>query len=311
VSAPRARAALLVLASALAGCAAVPYPLEETESEVTLRLRPGEPQIERGRPNAFLDGLGHHVLSLPQKLLLFSWRVDNHDISPETEAALREYLDANGLRNVKVRLNQYAPGGEWRRLARNRELNGFWRWTLGLISVLSYTVQPGRVFGGDHYNPYTNTIHLFSDHASIALHEAGHAKDFALREWKGLYSLIRVLPLVPLYQEGIATGDAIGYHRHVCDAEGERDDYEILYPAYSTYISGEGLRWVAGPTWLEYAVMYGLAIPAHVVGRIRAAAVDEPGCAPPEASPPESLPGEPAPREVDSEDAPAEAAPPL
>ena len=40
-----------------------------------------------------------------------------------------------------------------------------------------YTIFPGRVFGGDRYNPFTNTINLYSDHPSIALHEAAHAKD--------------------------------------------------------------------------------------------------------------------------------------
>ena len=79
-----------------------------------------------------------------------------------TEASILEYLDANGLCNVKVRLNQYAPGGEWSRLVRNGEMPMAWRWTLGMLSVVFYTIIPERVFaglqGGDHYNPYTNTI---------------------------------------------------------------------------------------------------------------------------------------------------------
>jgi hypothetical protein len=131
------RLGILVLGVVLSlACASTPYPYgRELETDLTLELRPGEQQIERGHPNALIDGLGHYLFSLPAKLLLLDWKVGNHDISEETESSLREYLEANGLCNVKVRLNQYAPGGEWSRLARNRAMPGAWRWTLGLVTV--------------------------------------------------------------------------------------------------------------------------------------------------------------------------------
>ena len=56
------------------------------------------------------------------------------------------------------------------------------------IANMFYTAFPERIFaafpfigGGDHYNPYTNTINIYSDHRAIVLHEGGHAKDFARR----------------------------------------------------------------------------------------------------------------------------------
>jgi len=266
----------VVLLAAVAGCARVPYVAgQNLEGPDTLQLAPGEPQIERGRPKAFVDALGHYVLSLPSKLILWDWRVDNHDISPETEAKLREYLADNGLANVKVRLNQYAVGGEWRRLFSNRAVGGFWRYTFGILTVASYTIYPGRAFGGDHYNPYTNTISLYSDHKAIALHEAAHAKDFASRHHKGLYAALRVLPLVPLYQEAVATGDAIGYDRVKGLTRDEKADYKILYPAYATYIAGEALRWVNVEAWWQYGIQLAVALPGHIVGRIKAACVPD------------------------------------
>jgi hypothetical protein len=215
------------------------------------------------------------VVSLPTKLLLWSWKVDNHDISPETEAMLATYLAENDLGHVKVRLNQYAPAREWSRLFRNREVGGFWRYTLGFFTVASYMILPGRFFGGDHYNPYTNSIHLYSDSPSIAIHEAGHAKDFAGTSWKGLYAAVRLLPIVPLFQEAEATGDAIGYHRDREDRDLERADYKILYPAYATYVAGEALRFVSTADWVYYAATYALAIPGHIIGRIKAARVPD------------------------------------
>ncbi len=146
---------LLIVGSLALACASTPYPYgRDLESDLTLKLRPGEEQIERGRPHKLIDGVGHYFFSLPAKLLLLDWRVDNHDISEETEASLLEYLDANGLCNVKVRLNQYAPGREWSRLVRNGEMPMAWRWTLGMLSVTIYSIIPERVFaglvGGDH-----------------------------------------------------------------------------------------------------------------------------------------------------------------
>lgn len=66
------RKVTLALAVALlAGCAHVPYcPGRNIEMANTLQLAPGEPQFERGRRVALLDGTGHYVISLPSKLIL-------------------------------------------------------------------------------------------------------------------------------------------------------------------------------------------------------------------------------------------------
>jgi hypothetical protein len=173
----------------ISGCASVPYQYGvDLEGSDVLGLRPDEPQIDRGNPHGFLDWVGHNIVSLPIKIILFNWDVANHDISKETEEILKQYLADNGLHNVKVHLNDYAPGGQWRRLVKNRSVGGFWRYTFGVLSVTIYTILPERFFagliGGDSYNPFTNTIHLYSDHPAVVLHEAAHAKDFADEEDK-------------------------------------------------------------------------------------------------------------------------------
>jgi hypothetical protein len=274
-----AAAILLLVVGLLSGCAVVPYEFGvDLETPRTLELAEDEPQIERGHPHAWLDGFGHYVFSLPVKLLLLSWRVDNHAISEETEAAIAQYLAENGLENVKVRINQYAPSGEWDRLFANRDIHGFWRYTVGALTVAVYTVFPQRLFGGDNYNPFTNSIHLYSDLRAIALHEAGHAKDFTARGWKGAYSTARVLPLVPLYQEAVATGDAIGYERVKSNSEGEKRAYRVLYPAYGTYVGGEAVQWIpVGATWVAYAIQFGAVIPGHIIGWTRSLFVEDQG----------------------------------
>jgi hypothetical protein len=280
----RSLASLLLLAATTASCATVPYSYgTEGRAEPDL-LWPGEAQISRGEPIGWLDGLGHYVFSLPSKLILWNWDVDRHRISPETEEAMRRYLEDNGLHGVKVRLNQYDPGDEWRRLFENQSVGWFWRYTLGILTVGFYTIFPGRLFGGDNYNPYTHTINIYSDDPAILLHEAGHAKDFARRKYKGSYAALRILPLVPLYHEAVATGDAIGYTIDKQQRTEQKDAYKVLYPAYGTYVSGEGARWFPLNYLESLAIALAGAIPGHIAGRIAASRVeDEP--APAEAAP--------------------------
>lgn len=272
--------ALVSLALLAGGCATLPYQYgaaREAEVAEAPEFGPSGTQIDRGQPVPFLDGIGHYLVSLPSKLLLLNWQVDNHRISPATEAVLRDYLAANHLPEVKVRLNQYAPGGEWRRLVANREMPGFFKYTLGAISTSLYTVLPGRFFGGDNYNPYTNTLSLYSDLPAVALHEGAHAKDFAAksRSFRGWYAFMRLLPLVPLWQEAEATGDTVGYTIEEKMPEEQKDSYKVLYPAYATYIAGEGLRWVPIEPWISYAAQLAVAVPGHLVGRVKAALVEE------------------------------------
>ena len=49
-------------------------------------------QIERGKPRPVIDGIGW-VVGIPSKIILWDRRVDNHNISPETEAAVTQYVN--------------------------------------------------------------------------------------------------------------------------------------------------------------------------------------------------------------------------
>jgi hypothetical protein len=219
------------------GCATIPYAFGNSRAyHVTPELEPppGE-QIERGEPNAVIDTFGW-IWGIPGKIVLFDRRVENHSIDAQTEAEIAAYLKDNQLSTVKVRLNQYHPGDDWKRLVANRSVGAGWRYTLGTVSVLGETIFPGRLFGGDHYNPFTNTIHLYSDVPAIGYHEGGHAKDFARRRWKGTYAAVYLLPGVSLYHEALATGDALGYVMFTRDLPAQQEAVEILYPAYGTYV---------------------------------------------------------------------------
>jgi hypothetical protein len=225
-----------------------------------------ETQIERGAPRPVLDGVGW-VVGIPTKILLWNRKMDNHHISPETEAAVADYLAANELTTVKVRLNQYNPRDDWRRLVANKSVGWGWRYSLGTLSWLGEALLPGRIFGGDHYNPFTNTVHVYSDLPAIAIHEGGHAKDFARRRYKGTYAAVYLLPVTPLWYEGIATGDALGYLHAHGELDEEEDAYRVLYPAYGTYVGNAMSNVIpaAGTPFYIAGVVSG-----HIVGRIQA-----------------------------------------
>ena len=223
--------AALILSIVLAGCATTP-PAYTGQGPY--------PQLERGHAAPPIDFLGN-VLALPAKLVLWCWAFDLHSISPETEQQLIEYLDTQRLpamQDTRFQLNEYRPGQDLSRLIHNRHVAWPYRLLLGLpVTLIGDVLLPGRLFPwGDYYNPFTNTVHLFSDHPAIALHEAGHAHDFALRRWKGTYAALRMIPGVDLYQEYKASKEAISYLKDQQDLETELSAYKILYPAFGTYV---------------------------------------------------------------------------
>ena len=195
----------------------------------------GEPMIERGQKRPIIDAFGW-VWGIPSKILLWNRHVESHSISQNTELLIQDYLIENDLTEVKVRLNQYRPLDDWRRLTRNKSVAWPWRYTFGAVATLGETAIPGRLFGGDHYNPYTATIHLYSDVPAIAYHEGAHAKDFSNREYPGTYAALYMIPIVPLWHERTATNDVLAYVRDRNDPALQREAAHVLYPAYGTYV---------------------------------------------------------------------------
>jgi len=219
----------LVVAS---GCALNPYRYAGryfTACDPT--LEPGESQIERGRKAPVIDTVGW-IVGIPSKILFLNHKVDNHNVSPETEECLEEYLAKNELDRVKVRINEYDPAGEWRRLKDNESISGPVRYTVGTLSVVGYTLFPGRIWGGDQYNPFTNTINVYSDVPAMALYEAGYAKDYAQREYKGLYAVCYIVPGVGLWQEHKASQDALDYVQENGTADDVRAGYRSIVPLF-------------------------------------------------------------------------------
>ena len=220
--------AALLVAALLSGCAtSSPY----------VGVNPKNPQFERGMPCPPLDFIGDLLSKLPQ-LLFWDWKFGNHRISVKTEKAIADFLAYYELKDVKVRLNQWAPHKELGRLIMNRNIA--WPYKILLFPSTLIVSLIGRPLSGllvsDYYDPGSNTVNIFSDDPAIGLHESGHAWDFARQEYKGTYAMARSVPGVNLFQEGAATSEAMFYLEQTGQYEELLRSYKVLYPAYATYI---------------------------------------------------------------------------
>lgn len=193
--------------------------------------------ISLGQRLPFVDTLGR-VFSYANKLIFLNTRFEDHEPDPRVVQALHDFVDEHRLDGLHIRLNEYNPLDDLRRLLMNGRVNLLLRLFFGLPLWLATTLSVGRLFGGDHYNPWSDTVHLFSSHMGIALHETGHALDFRRRRVPGLYALTRYIPGVALYQEYLASRYAVEFMRARGMHEDELRALRILYPAYSTYVFG-------------------------------------------------------------------------
>ena len=167
-------------------------------------------KVEYGMERPLLDSAGW-VIGIPRKLLLWDRRADNHAVSGATVGEVVRYLEYRGLDGTVVRVNQYAPGKEWKRLVSNHRVSPGWRYTVGSLKWLQYTLLPGRLFGRDQYNPYTNSLYLYSDMPTMGLAESAYAKDIDQRNQPGTYAAVQELPLVALWHETVATDEVLHY----------------------------------------------------------------------------------------------------
>jgi hypothetical protein len=194
-------------------------------------------QIVQGQPNKVVDGAGW-VLGIPHKIILWDRRVDNHKVREETVSEVAQFADAYQLKDVCVRVNQYAPVDEWKRLTQNDRVSPGWRYTMGTLSLIGYTLLPGRLFGRDDYNPYTNSVYVYSDIPALGMEAAAYAKDVQSRQYPGTYAAANSLPLVSIWHETINTQDTLAYLESNGNDRQQQEGVRVLYPNYGASVGG-------------------------------------------------------------------------
>lgn len=218
--------------------------------------------VEYGKPQKTLDRM-RWVVTLPRRVIAPKKPIPDRP-SEETTEKLATYLKKNDLTDLHVAIHQYDPKGEWRRLKENDRIAPAWRYTVGTLSVVGYTLFPARVFGSDRYNAFTDTLEVNSDVPAHVLYKAACAKDVRGRKNPGTYVTVNELPLISLWHQSHAAGDVLGYARAENDWETEKQAYRVLYAhigSSSTSIAGPFVSPLLGP-----ALGLGGAVVGHTAG---------------------------------------------
>ncbi len=222
----------------------------EPDNEIEKRLK-NDPQLEeklhqilvtRGKKNKIVDTL-RGFFTWSQKLLYWNRTVGSGELHEDAEIATKLALVDGDSASTHISINEYNPKIIWQRTFQNDKTSILTKLTFGTIYALVYTVIPGRLlYGfGDQYNPFADTVILYSDNLDLALHEAGHAVDFSEKQKKhlgpGLYTLARVFFPIMLYQEAVATGKAFKFTAEHGASEDLKSSYALLFPAFGTYLA--------------------------------------------------------------------------
>ncbi len=254
--------ALLVVPAC--GCVAAPYHYGRFHPQEPSRRLVEPVEVVYGKPHKTLDRIAW-VIGLPNRLLTLNNNTDNHKIAPETVEQLKVYLAENDITDVYVAVNDYDPKGQWQRLAENERIAPLWRYSIGVLTWLNYTCFPNRVFGGDRYDPYANSLNLSSDVPALVLSEAAYAKDIHSQRYPGIYAAIfNDLPILSVWRKARATSDVLGYASVNDDWQTEEEAYHVLYPHIGAAAFGTAAPFV--PTFGPL-LTWGGAAAGHVTGR--------------------------------------------
>jgi hypothetical protein len=204
------------------------------------RERPAAHDVAFGTPDPTLDTLTQ-IVRAPARLLPLGPPVER-ELSLATAHTVNDYLKDNELDDLRIEIRTYDPAGQWRRLRDNRRMSPLWKYGAGSLSLLKYTLFPGRVWGTNGYNPYTETLSVNSDRPTELMMEAAVAKDFRTRRFPGPYAAFTALPGPALIRYGRAADDVAAYARAEQNWELETLAYRKIYPQSVS----QGLRGV-GP----------------------------------------------------------------
>ncbi len=191
--------------------------------------------IITGSDGKLFRGLGW-VGSLTAKLMLLSYKMGETP-KEETKQYITETLNNSELKNTTVRIGHTRTFQDTYRLFKDprlRDVSLLGKIIFGIPSTLFGGLY-GKLFRGDHYNPFTRTIHCYSDVKAIAGHELGHAVDYQQRKHPLTYGWFGAnFDIIGWYQEYKASKIAA----QTLSKEDRWQDSRYLLPAYLSYIAG-------------------------------------------------------------------------
>lgn len=242
----------------LSGCVSDTYRYGISRKESLTRLP--------STPNAIVVG-GHHpnidaierTVQYPGKVIR-KWFPSKN---PEAQVArdvrqlqavqsASDYLDDNGLNGVNIDVREYNPKAQWNRLKSNTRIAPLWKYTGGTLYHLGYCVFPGRAFGFDHYNGFTNTLSINSLSSASAVFQAGYVKKIYAQRYPGTFIATTFMPIVPIISDSSVSSDVLSYARASVDWKLEKELYPQAYGRLGAGVVSTGASFVPGGTVLPF-----------------------------------------------------------
>jgi len=191
-------------------------------------------RIVKDKDMALSRGIGW-LVSLPTRLILWDYDMCDGLDEERTKQVLATLENDESLSGITVRINHTSAIEDLKRLFNDPNVlernSGFARGTLGLLYWLGGDMID-ELRRGDYYNPYTQTVIVYSNVETIPSHEIGHFKDYIRHDRDWWYSLLRVFPPATLYQEARASL----YGKDMLGPDQNYQFYRYLIPAFATYI---------------------------------------------------------------------------
>jgi hypothetical protein len=224
----------LILAS-ISGCASDKYQYGISRKDSLTRLPSTPNVIVVGGDHPNIDAM-ERTVQYPRKVFKkwFPSKDADEQLAREERQmkvvqSASDYLDDNGLMGVNIDVREYNPKVQWSRLKSNTRIAPLWKYTGGTLAYVGYCILPGRAFGFDHYNSFTNTLSINSLSPPSAVFQAGYVKKIYDQRYPGTYIAMNWLPIAPLIRDASVSSDVLSYARARQDWKLEKDLYPQLY----------------------------------------------------------------------------------
>ena len=214
--------------------------------------------VDRGEAHPQLDRL-RNVVEFPRRVLRFG-RPDTRPTTEEVEQTVVTYLEKNDLTDVAVEVGEYDPSRQWQRLKDNERVGPLWKYSVGSLTVVGYSLLPGRVFGRDTYNPFTDTLSINSRNPPRALFEAARAKALRGEQFVGSSVVLSSLPVIRSVADVRQASDVLSYLR----AEEQWQLETAAYPQLYAEVGKEAIGLVGW--FIPVSLGPGLGIGGRILG---------------------------------------------
>ena len=188
-------------------------------------------------------------------------------------AVASKYLDDNGLKGVFIDVFEYDPRQQWQRLVDNNRVSPVWKYTLGSVYHLGYSILPGRAFGYDRYNPFTNTLSINSARPSNTLFTAGYVKKIYDQRYPGTYVAANLLPIMPLIRDTSIANDVLTYSHVQQEWRLKQELYPLVYGRLGGDVVSQATSLFPSMAYMPFYMSPLLTRAGRVTGRVTGTAI--------------------------------------